>query len=151
VLDRLETGSASRDHSERASLMEVGSLSGVVASELIEADAAGERARRILAGALTEGLAVLATRQHVKAWRGELASVVREAAWNLHDELWEWAASRNPSLRPVERSRLIDHLLAPLREERAGWSEGARATLVCSLYLLLVVDALDSSGDASTG
>jgi hypothetical protein len=70
-LDHLETGAASRDHSERASLMDIGSFGAVVAADLLEAEESPDLARRLLAGALTEGLAVLATRQHVKAWRGE--------------------------------------------------------------------------------
>jgi hypothetical protein len=82
-LDHLETGAASRDHSERASLMDIGSFGAVVAADLLEAEESPDLARRLLAGALTEGLAVLATRQHVKAWRGELASVFRDAAWAL--------------------------------------------------------------------
>ena len=115
-LDRLETGTASRDHSERASMMDIGSFGGVVASELIEAEDAGELARRLLAGSITEGLAVLATRQHVRAWRGELASVYRETSWFLYDELWSWAARRKPELDAGERRRLIDQLLAPARD-----------------------------------
>ncbi len=33
-LDRIETGAASQGHSEKASMMDIGSLGGVVASEL---------------------------------------------------------------------------------------------------------------------
>jgi len=141
-LDRLETGAASRDHSERASMMDIGSFGGVVASELIEAEDAGELARRLLAGSITEGLAVLATRQHVRAWRGELASVYRETAWFLYDELWSWAARRKPELDAGERGRLIDQLLAPARDENATGSDRERTILLCSLLLLLLVDAL---------
>ena len=61
--------------------MEIGSLSGVVGADLAEAADADEWARRLLSATITEGLAVMATRQHVKAWRGELDSVHREAAW----------------------------------------------------------------------
>lgn len=150
-LDRVETGSSSRDHSERASLMEVGSLTGVVATELMEAKDAAERARRILGGALTEGLAVLATRQHVRAWRGELASVFRETAWTLYDELWRWAAARKPDMEPPERGRLIERLLAPLQDDNAEMSEGARTVLACSLFMLLVIDALEEHQMASGG
>ena len=66
-LDRLETGGASKGHSERASLMEIGSLSGVVGADLAEAEEPAEWARRLLAATITEGLAIMATRQHVKA------------------------------------------------------------------------------------
>ncbi len=148
-LDRLETGSASRDHSERASWMEVGSLSGVVAGELMDAQDPGERARRILGGALTEGLAVLATRQHVKAWRGELGSVFRDTAWTLYHELWQWAAARKPELDPAERSRLVEQLLAPLRAGGDDSPETVKAILACSLFVLLVVDALEEASTTS--
>ena len=143
-LDHLETGAASRDHSERASLMDIGSFGAVAAADLLEAEESPELARRLLAGALTEGLAVLATRQHVKAWRGELASVFRDAAWTLYDELWRWAAERKPELAPTERARLIDQLLAPVRDEHIEPSQNA--LLVCSLFALLIVEAVADTG-----
>ena len=124
--------------------MDVGSFGGMVAADLIEAEDSAELARRLLAGALTEGLAVLATRQHVKAWRGELASVFRDAAWTLYDELWRWAADRKPELAPAERSRLIDQLLAPVHDERIEPSQNA--LLVCSLFALLIVEAVADTG-----
>lgn len=139
-LDRIETGSASRDHSERASKMEIGSLSGVVGADLAEAADADEWARRLLSATLTEGLAFMATRQHVKAWRGELDSVHREAAWFLYDELWTWAASRKPDLDPVERRQLLDQLVAPVRDD--GVASGAKQLILCSLFVLLLVDSL---------
>lgn len=141
-LDHLETGTASRDHSNRASMMDIGAFGGTVASELAEAEDATELAGRLLAGAITEGLAVLATRQHVKAWRGELASVYRETAWFLYDELWNWAARRKPELDANERRRLIDLLLAPARDEKSSTDDRGRTVLLCSLFLLLLVDAL---------
>ncbi len=144
-LDRLETGASSRGHSERASMMDIGSFGGVVVADLAEAEDAAELARRLLAGAMTEGLAVLATRQHVKAWQGELASVYRETAWFLYDELWSWAARRKPELDAGERRRLIDLLLAPARAECATTDDRARMVLLCSLFLLLLVDALADS------
>ena len=139
-LERLATGDASRGHSERASMMEVGSLSGVVAADLAEAADAGEWARRLLSAAVTEGLAVLATRQHVRAWRGELASVFKEAAWYLYDELWIWASRRKPDLESAERRRLLDQLVAPIRGESI--EAGQKTAIVCSLFLLLLVDCL---------
>jgi hypothetical protein len=139
-VDRLETGGASKGHSERASMMEIGSLSGVVGSDLAEAGDPAEWARRLLAATITEGLAVMATRQHVKAWRGELDSVHREAAWYLYDELWRWAARRKPELEPAERRRLLDQVLAPVRDE--GLTTGHKKSILCSLFMLLLVDSL---------
>lgn len=139
-LERLATGAASRGHSERASMMEVGSLSGVVAADLAEAADAGEWARRMLSAAVTEGLAVLATRQHVRAWRGELASVFREAAWYLYGELWRWACRRKPDLEAGERRRLLDQLVTPIRADDVDGRQ--KTAIVCSLFLLLLVDCL---------
>lgn len=143
-LDRLETGAASRDHSERASLMDMGSFGAVVATDLLEAEEPTELSRRLLSGALTEGLAVLATRQHVKAWRGELASVFRDAAWALYDELWRWATERKPELDPAERAKLIDQLLTPIRDESVEPFQSA--LLVSSLFALLIVEAVADEG-----
>lgn len=145
-LDRLETGGASRDHSERASMMEVGSLTGVVGADLAEAEDSAEWARRLLSATITEGLAVMATRQHVKAWRGELDSVHREAAWFLYDELWTWAARRKPDLDPVERGRLLDELLVPVRDDDVAAQQ--KQLIVCSLFALLVIDSLAEVGDS---
>lgn len=146
-LDRLDTGGASKGHSERASLMEVGSLTGVVGADLAEAGDPAEWARRLLAATITEGLAVMATRQHVKAWRGELDAVHREAAWFLYDELWVWAARCKPDLDPGERRRLLDQLLAPVRDE--GVETAHKKSILCSLFALLLVDALAGAEDDS--
>ncbi len=140
-LDGLATGAASRGHSERASLMEIGALSGVVASDLAEAEDAGEWAGRMLAAAFTEGLAVLSTRQHVKAWRGELKSVFREAAWFLYQELWRWASVKKPDLDPASRRLLLDQLMAPIQDETTD--ERAKAAVLSSFFVLLVIDSLD--------
>jgi hypothetical protein len=139
-LDRIATGAASRDHSERASMMEVAALGGVVASDLAEAADPVDRARRLLAGVLTEGLAVLATRQHVKAWHGELASVYREAVWYLYGELWRWTSQRKPELDPAERRGLLDQLMAPIGDET--FNAAQKTAILCALFQLLLVDVL---------
>ena len=139
-LDRIATGESSRDYSERASLMEIGALSGVVASDLAHAEDAGEWAGRMLAAAFSEGLAVLSTRQHVKAWRGELGSVYREAAWFLYGRLWEWASLRKPELDPGARRLLLDHLLAPVRDDTVDADR--KTVLLSSLFLLLIIESL---------
>lgn len=147
-LDRIATGTASRDYSERASMMDISALGGVVASELGECTDPTERARRLLAGVFTEGLAVLATRQHVRAWRGELASVYRETAWYLYEELWKWAAVRKPDLDAGERRRLLDRLMAPVADDTVDAT--TKTALLVALFQLLLVDALaDAVEDAS--
>ena len=78
----------------------------------------------ILSGALTEGLMVLATRQHVRAWEGELESVHRKAAWQLYEELWRWSSGRNSDLSPGERRALTPR--ARVRRGRAGRERASR-------------------------
>jgi len=139
-LDALATSIASRDLSELASRMDIASLGGVVGGDLPDAAEGGELARRLLTAVLAEGLAVLATRQHVKAWRGELEAVFRDAAWLLYGELWRWAERRRPELDPGERRRLLDGLFAAVRGAAIGDPE--RAVVFGRLFQLLLVDAL---------
>ena len=72
LLDQLATGTSSRDYSDLASKLDVGALGGVVLEHVLESEKAEDLALRLFTGLLSEGLMVLATRQHVKAWEGEL-------------------------------------------------------------------------------
>jgi hypothetical protein len=137
-LDRLATGTTSREYSHLASKLDVGAISGVILERLTEEAEPAERAMRLLSGALSEGLMVLATRQHVRAWEGELAAVHRDAAWFLYGELWRWTRERTPELDPVERRRLLDELMTPLQSlETTGEHT---AILVGRLFQILIRD-----------
>ncbi|MGE5235784.1 MAG: hypothetical protein ACM3O7_05515 [Acidobacteriota bacterium] len=139
-LDRLSTNSSSRAYSDLASKMDISALGGVVIEEAMAAADARELAQRMLTGVITEGLAVLATRQHVKAWEGELSAVYRDATWFLYEELWRWAALRRPELAPGDRRRLLDGLLAPLTDP--GTAGEVKAVVIGRLFQLLIADAL---------
>jgi hypothetical protein len=139
-LDRLATGSSSRSYSDLASRMDISALGGVIAQELSEAGDATAMARRLMSGVLSEGLAVLATRQHVKAWGGELEAVYRQAAWDLYGMLWSFACRRRPELAAEKRRALLDELLAPVLD--AGVAGGEKAIVAGRLFQLLLVDAL---------
>jgi hypothetical protein len=142
-LRRLETGSSSRDYSHLASKLDIGALSGVVLENLLETDQAQDLALRIFTGLVSEGLMVLATRQHVKAWEGELSAVHLEAAWYLYGEMWRWAERRKPELPAAERRALLDQLFAPIRSDEAGGF--ARALLACALFQLLLLSHLEDA------
>lgn len=139
-LDRLVTGSASRDLSHLASLLDIGAVGGVVLEELLEAEDPRELGLRLFGGLLSEGLMVLATRQHVRAWEGELGAVLRGAAWFLYGELWCWASALKPELEVAERRRLLDRLLAPALDP--GMPGEHRAVLVGRLFQILLVTHL---------
>ena len=139
-LEQLHTGSASRHYSELASRLDVASISGVILERLLEPQSARELALSLLTGALSEGLMVLATRQHVKAWEEGLGSVCSGAAWFLYEELWRWARESKPELPAAERRRLLDMLFKPLcSAESGGFS---RSILIGALFQLLLVGSI---------
>jgi hypothetical protein len=80
-LDQLVTSTSSREYSHLASKLDISAVGGVVLEQLLEIKDAQELALRLLTGLLSEGLMVLGTRQHVKAWEGELDAVYANAAW----------------------------------------------------------------------
>jgi hypothetical protein len=141
-LQHILTGTASRHYSELASKLDIGSITGVVVDRFLELKDARSLARSLLSGFLSEGLMVLATRQHVKAWEESLSAVCTGASWFLYEELWRWAQEKNPDLPAGERRRMLDNLFNPLCDkESAGTS---KAILIGSLFQLLVLSyALD--------
>jgi hypothetical protein len=143
-LDQLATSTSSREYSELASKLDIGAVGGVVLEHILEEPDSRALGLRLLTGALSEGLMVLATRQHVRAWEGELDSVYRGAAWYLYGELWRWTEHARPDLPIGERRRLLDTLFAPLQSEATGGFY--KAVLLGLLFqVLLIGQALDSS------
>jgi hypothetical protein len=135
-LDRLATGMSSRDHSQLASKLDISAISGVILERLAEVSDSPKLGLNLMAGAVSEGLMALATRQHVKAWEGELAAVHRSAAWLLFDELWRWSAERNPEIEAPQRRQLLDQLLAPALDPKQPGL--LRAALICRLFQILI-------------
>jgi len=139
-LDRIRTGISSRDYSHLASKLDISAISGVILERLAEAGDSQDMAMGILSGALTEGLMVLATRQHVRAWEGELESVHRKAAWQLYEELWRWSSGRNPELSPGQRRALIEALLEPAIAQ--GTSGLVKAVVIGRLFQIMLISQL---------
>lgn len=135
-LDRLATGMSSRDFSHLASKLDISAISGVILERLGEAANTSALALELLSGAVSEGLMVLATRQHVRAWEGELAAVHRSATWFLYDELWRWTTDRRPNLAGADRRSLLDELMAPILDPDA--SGLVKAALICRLFQILI-------------
>jgi hypothetical protein len=136
-LDHLSTSTSSREYSELASKLDIGAVGGVVLEQMLESKEGGDLALRLFTGALSEGMMVLATRQHIRAWEGELAAVYREAAWYLYGQLWSWAEKKKPDLPASQRRLLIDHLLAPVRTPQAdGMSKALLLGLLFQMLLL---------------
>lgn len=135
-LDRLVTSTTSREYSELASKLDIGAVGGVVMEQLFEHEGPEDLTLRLLTGLLSEGLMVAATRQHVKAWEGELSAVYRDAAWYLYGEMWRWTQQRNPGLSGAERRALLDRLFEPVHSaDASGFS---KAVLVGLLFQVLL-------------
>lgn len=136
-LTTLAARAGSREFSHFASLLDMGAVGGVALQNLLQAEAEGEWWSRLLVGGLSEGLMVLAARQYVRAWEGELDAVFIAARLQLYRELWRVSEALRPVLSAEERSRLLDELLAPL--EDAGLSAAQRAALLTRLYQMLLL------------
>lgn len=139
-LEQLATGASSRDYSELASKLDISAISGVILERLAEGGDASEQALRLMSGILSEGLMALATRQHVKAWAGEMGAVFRAAVWNLYGHLWRWTENRTPQLSSADRRRLLDQLVEPARSHET--SDIQKAVLIGRLYQMLLLSAL---------
>lgn len=139
-LDHLSTSTSSREYSELASKLDIGAVGGVVLEQMLESKGAEDLAFRLFTGALSEGLMVLATRQHIRAWEGELSAVYRSAGWYLYQELWRWAERKKPDLPSAERRVLLDGLLAPVRD--ADGDGMSKAVLLGLLFQLLLLSYL---------
>jgi hypothetical protein len=150
-LEHLATTTTAREYSRFASKLDIGAIGGVVLEHLLEFETAQQLALRVLTGLLGEGLMVLATRQHIKAWDHELSAVYSDAAWFLYGELWSWAEQSKPEVPPRERRRLLDALVAPVRA--ADTPGEAKAVVVGVLFQVLlagrVVEEVSRRGDAT--
>lgn len=145
-LNELTARASSREYSHFASMLDIAAVGGVALQNILAEAATDEETRhigqRLLAGAFSEGLMVLAARQYVKAWEGEMAASYRAAAWELYGELWNISTEMKPELPAVERRQLLDNLLAPLQD--AGQSGTVKAALIARFYQLLLLIHLQS-------
>jgi hypothetical protein len=136
-LTTLAVRATSREFSHFASLLDIGAVGGVALQNILLAPGEGHGWQRILAGGLSEGLMVLAARQYVRAWEGEMSAVFAAASWHLYRELWQVSAAFQPEMPAAERKRLLDELLAPLLAEGEGGTQ--RACWATRLYQLLLL------------
>ncbi len=135
-LEQVRSGTTSRRYSELASKLDIGSISGVVMERFLEPQSARELTLSLIGGILSEGLMILGTRQHVRAWEAGLGSICAGAAWFLYEELWHWAKERKPDLPASQRRRLLDTLFRPVCSSE---TDGAgKSIIIGSLFQLLL-------------
>lgn len=104
-----------RDYSELASRLDIGAVGAVALENLIAGDGQ-DLWKRLMLGAVGEGLMVAASRQYIKGWQAEARLVHCEAAWYLGGALWQTSQHMQPDLSAGERWQAIERLLAPARD-----------------------------------
>ena len=93
--------------------------------------------QRLVIGAASEGLMVLAARQYVKAWEEEMDATYNAAAWYLTQEYWNLSTDLKPNLPSAKRRILIDHLALSLQDSEV---EGVvKAGLIVRLFQILLL------------
>ncbi|MDT8307457.1 MAG: hypothetical protein RRC07_16110 [Anaerolineae bacterium] len=136
-LTALAARATSREFSHFASLLDIGAVGSVALQNVLLVEKEDRWWQRLLAGGLSEGLMVLAARQYVRAWEGEMGAVYAAAGWRLYRQLWHVSARLQPALPAEERRRLLDDLLAPLAEGDLSGTQ--RAILATRLFQLLLL------------
>ncbi len=138
-LEHLVESSTAREFSNLASILDIGGVGGVIIENLLEAEESEKLARRLLGAVLSEGLMILATRQHVKAWEVELDSVYRAAVWSLYPRIWRFSEIEKPDLPQSERRALLEQLFEPLMDPTRSGT--VRAVVIVRLFQALLLQA----------
>lgn len=137
-LNELSASMSAHEYSKLASLLDIGAVGGVAVQSLIESDMAeGDFWKRLLAGGFSESLMVLASRQYVKAFKAEIASICQSAAWYLFGELWQLSVQHQTELEPAARRQHIETLLAPIRQKEVD--DVVKAILIGRLFQTLLL------------
>jgi hypothetical protein len=136
-LDELSKSSTSREYSHLASKLDIGAVGALVLENILEESDREKLSKKLLGALFSEGLMVLATRQHVKAWEEELGAVYRRASWFLFERIWSFSEEARPDLVNQDRRKLLDQLMAPLLSEET--SGEIKAVLCGRLFQILLV------------
>ena len=134
---KLVASSTAREYSHFASLLDLGAVGGVALQNLMEMSESANFSQRLLAGALSEVLMVIAARQYVKAWEEEMKAAYASAAWRLYGAFWHISVDSQPELAPGERTTLVQNLIAPLRDDDIKGT--VKAALIVHYYQLLLI------------
>ena len=79
-LSELSAGTSAHQYSQIASMLDIGAVGGVALENLLQSDSSTDLWQRLLAGSISEGLMVLASRQYIKAFQVEMTTVYQSAA-----------------------------------------------------------------------
>ncbi|MCB8922033.1 MAG: hypothetical protein H6662_10645 [Ardenticatenaceae bacterium] len=143
-LNELSASMSAREYSHLATMFDIGAVGGVALQNLLETDDLANLWKRLLAGGISEGLMVLASRQYVKAAETEIVSVYRNAGWYVYRALWQLSAQLQPDADPAQRRQVLDRLLAPVHDDAVPGP--AKAVLLGRLFQLLLLAHLAANG-----
>jgi hypothetical protein len=139
-LNELLASSTAREYSHFASILDIGAVGGVAIQNLLDRRESEGWWQRLLLGGLSESLMILAARQYVKAWENEMTADMEHAAWFIYRRYWQLSAEMQPELAPDERRRLVDELLAPIKDSEVNGT--AKAVLIGRLFQILLIAKL---------
>ncbi len=142
-LAHLAAGAEAHQYSQLASLMDIGAVGGVALENLLQSNSSEELWQKFLAGSISEGLMVLASRQYVKAFKTEMGTVYQTAVWFLYDALWQLSAQTQPELSPAARRQHLDFLMAPIHDNATP--ETVKIALIGRLFQILLLTHLAAS------
>ncbi len=143
-INELTATMSAHEFSKVATMLDIGAVGGVAIQNLLESDLEPtELWQRLLAGGISEGLMVLASRQYVKGAKAGMMGVCRATAWMLYDELWQLSAQLQPELDPATRRQLIDNLLTAIHDDSVP--EAVKIGLNGRLFQILLVQHLNIS------
>ena len=138
-LSELQSKLTARNYSELASLLDIGAV-GAVALENVLASESDNFWRRMVLGALAEGLMVTASRQYIKGWETETGLVHTRAAWYLTEALWRASKEMQPDLEAEQRWQAVQGLLAPATDSEVP--APSKALLLGRIFQMLLITYL---------
>lgn len=138
-LSSVKSKLTAKQYSSLAAVFAGGAVGAFATQEMIEAlrDDPDNAIRHLLVGGLAQGLEVLSTMQHVKAWEAEFALSQEEVVWALYESFWQLSAETQPELNLADRHALIDSLLVVVRN--ADVAIGVRVAMVIRLFQVLLL------------
>lgn len=130
---------SSRQYSALAATLAAGSVGTLSVQEVFRALQMNRASvlHHLLVGGVAQGLEILSTRQHIKAWEMEFAFMHEDVVWTLYDQWWALSVETQPDITFDERRALVDVLVAPVRDTALG--SAVRVAMALRLFQLLLL------------
>ncbi len=136
-MNDLVAGSAAREYSHVASLLDIGAVAGVALENLVGEEGSKELWKRFALGAASETMMVLAARQYVKAWEEETDAIFNSAVWFLKQAYWNLSHELQPELPSHSRTKFTNELVSPLKSDQIRGI--VKAGLIIRLFQILLI------------